>query len=156
MNETRRLAAEYHKLTGQVLPVSSELGRFYVGNLLSFEIPQQIESGVDLIGTGIWAELKIQIKARVLFNTPSHSKARVGQFKLGGAWQAVALILMNDLYLPQEIYLCQRAALEQAISVPTAQPGFTHKGRGMMSVAKFKAISLLIWAEGRGIITDEK
>lgn len=143
MTETRRLAAEYHRLTGQILPVSSELSKYDAARLLGFVEPESIESGVDLIGIKQWQNQKVQVKSRVLFPN-SKSKQRVGQLNYEGGWDLVALVLMDPNYDPTEIYLATRELLNPTIQ-EQALDRKKKSNKGAMSVAKFKALAELVW-----------
>lgn len=147
MAETRRLAAEYHQQTGQVLPVSSELARYDVARLLKFTEPSEPETGVDFIGAGSWEGQKIQVKARVLFDN-SKSRQRVGQLNLDSAWDQIALVLMTPTYDPDEIYMLDRDTFLAEVG---GKENPKRKSRGALSVAKFKAIGKRVWSVEFGV-----
>ncbi|HUT41486.1 MAG TPA: hypothetical protein VM011_09110, partial [Gammaproteobacteria bacterium] len=52
ISETRRLAAEYRRSTGQALPVSAEIARHDAARLLGLTLCEPGTAGVDAIGTG--------------------------------------------------------------------------------------------------------
>jgi len=139
MAETRRLAAEYHRITGLVLPVSNELARHDVATKLKFIVPQQPDSGVDLLGTGLWEGKKIQVKSRVMFQK-AKSRPRVGQLNFEGKWDFVILVLMNEDYVAKEMYITAREVLVKAVQGAAS----TNKERSTISVSKFKALSEVI------------
>ncbi len=58
---------------------------------------------------------------------------------------------MNEEYEPVEIYELNR----EKILDDLAESESKRKKRGAMSVAKFKIIGQLVWAEGEGVIEDE-
>ena len=142
MSETRRLAAEYHRLTGLVLPVSNELSRHDVMTKLNFIAPTQQESGVDLIGTGLWEGRKIQVTLRVVFKQ-AKSRPRVGQLNFEGKWEFVILVLMNEDYAAEEMYIAKREALFESIYNRVNK----NKERIAISIGKFKTLSELIWCK---------
>lgn len=139
MAETRRLAAEYHRITGLVLPVSNELARYDVATKLKFIVPIQQESGVDLLGTGIWAGKKIQVKSRVVFQK-AKSRPRVGQLNFDGKWDFVILVLMNEDYEAKEMHIAVRDALVKTMH----NSAIKNTERNTISVSKFKALSEVI------------
>ena len=147
MTETRRLASEYYKTTGQVLPVSSELSRYDVIQKLKFLPIEKPEKGVDLLGSGPWKDKKALIKSRVIFEN-SKSKQRVGQLNMEGGWEVVILVLMNEAYEPFEMYLIDRPTIESTLSVGKES---SRRQRGALSVAKFKALGTRVWS-----LADEK
>lgn len=139
MTETRRLAAEYHRLTGQVLPVSQELSRYDAGRILGLDVPEQTESGVDLVGEIDGQYRKVQVKARVIFDAKQRPK--LGQLNPEGGWDSVALVLMNPSYEPEAIYIATRDALTPSVAKLTPEKS----RRGTLSVAKFKALGEQVW-----------
>lgn len=147
MKETRRVAAEYHEATGQALPVTQELSRYDVKHLLSLTDPEETEIGVD--GLAQWEfGAKVQIKGRVIFNEEK-AKQRIGQLNLQGGWECVVLIIYGSDYEPMALYVARRAAIEEVVAAQSANK------RGLLSVAKFKAISRLIWTKEQGLELDE-
>jgi hypothetical protein len=136
MEETRKVAANFYKLTGETLPVASELAKYDVMNIMNFQKPEEAESGVDLIATGKWEGQKIQVKSRVLLST-NQSKPMVGQINPNGAWDLIVLVIFDSDYFPGEILMLSRADLDASMNLSNK--------RGSMSVAKFKNISKCIW-----------
>ncbi|MDZ7750248.1 MAG: hypothetical protein U5S82_01020 [Gammaproteobacteria bacterium] len=150
ISETRRLAAEYRRSTGAVLPVTAEIARHDVARLLGFElVPVAAEGGYDAIGTGRWAGERIQIKGRTLFDEGKASP-RIGQFKTHQEWDVVMLLLLDEDYEPMEIYALERADVE----AETAARGGARAKRGAISVAKFKIIGERVWSREHGVEDD--
>lgn len=137
MVETRRLASDYYRLTGKALPVSSELAKYDVSQIMGFRAPEEVESGVDLIASDDWGNKKVMVKSRVIFEK-GKSKPRVGQLNFDGFWDLIVLELMNPDYEPIEIYIATRETLEKSVSS-------SKNKRGAISVAKFKSISQKVW-----------
>jgi|SaaInlStandDraft_7_1057024.scaffolds.fasta_scaffold04837_5 hypothetical protein len=138
MEETRKVAANYHQLTGEVLPVASELAKHDAINLFKFAKPDTVESGVDLIGAGHWDGKKVQVKSRVIFDSVK-SRQMVGQINQAGLWDEILLVLFDADYFPGEILMLSRDKIIEELGSATKAK------RGSMSVAKFKSISKSIW-----------
>lgn len=151
MNQTRHLAALYRQTTGQTLPVSAELGRYDAACLLDLQpAPKPLVAGVDFIGSQHLYHCKlIQVKSRVIFNEKS-SSYRIGQLNVAMPWEIVVLVLYNERYEPYAIYGTSKEEVTQALSGATAR-----NQRGAMSLAKFKAISQLIWTKENGLQPEE-
>lgn len=143
MSETRHLAAEYRRVTGKVLPVSNELSRHDVSSKLGFTNPEQPESGVDLIGVGLWQDKRIQVKSRVVFKN-SKSRPKLGQLNFDGKWEYVILVIMNDDYQPEEMYIAKKEVLLDAMKNSL---NIKSKDRNTISVAKFKMLGELVWRQ---------
>jgi len=139
MNETRRLAARYYETTGKVLPVSHELAKYDACRLLNFIAAKETHAGVDAYRPD---ECPVQIKGRVILRTDNHGY-RIGQINDKGDWQALVLVLMAADYQPFEIYSVSRDVLEATLLESKSSK---RQSRGIISVAKFKAIADLVWS----------
>ena len=148
ITETRRLAAEFRRSTGQALPVSGEIARYDAARLLGLTLCDQRTGGVDAIGTGQREGQRIQIKSRVIINEKK-SGARIGQLNTNGEWDAVVLVIMDSDYEPCEIYEAERNEVLQALSDHS-----NRTRRGALSVTKFKMISWLAWTRETGLETQ--
>ena len=141
MDQTRKLAKDYRQAMGKPLAVSNELAVYDAARLLNLRIAEDVEGGYDAIGmVGRREGVRYQIKARTIFNEDK-SGQRVGQLKTDKIWDSVMLIIMDENYLPQEIYEVDRETL---MSVMDEDKNSKRAKRGAMSVAKFKIISELV------------
>ena len=140
MTEARRLAADYHKATGQTLPLTNEIARHDAMRLLNLVAPEQLIAGVDAIGQGEQSSERYQIKGRVMF-AESKTRARVGQLNMDGQWTRVVLVLLNEDYQPVELIEVTRPDIHNALQ--SIKPN----KRGAMTVAKFKAIGKTVWQD---------
>ena len=145
--ETRRLAAEYKRSTGQSLPVSGEIARHDAARILDLTLCEPRSGGVDAIGTGKREGQRIQIKSRIL-TEQSKSGARLGQLNTAGDWNTLLLVIMDEDYEPCEIYEATREDIKDEIDEAA---GSKRSKRGALSIAKFKNISWLIWTRETGM-----
>lgn len=151
MAQTRKLAADYRRATGQPLPVTAEIANYDVARLLDLEVIQPPPGGYDAIGlSGQWKDKKVQIKGRAIFDEKK-SGQRIGQLKLEQEWDTIVLVIMDDNYEPVEIFAADREEILESVD---EQQGNRSK-RGAMSVAKFKIISTLVWTQEEGLLDDE-
>ena len=146
IEETRKLAAEFRRTTGTMLPVSGEIARHDVSRHLDLELNQDQSAGFDAIGRNEREGLRIQIKSRVVGDSvkPGH---RIGQLNTDGDWDLVILSLMNDEFEPLEMYQASREEIIEAAQDANTQ----RKKRGALSVAKFKIIGKLVWTKELGV-----
>ena len=142
MAEARRLAADYHKATGQTLPLSNEIARHDAMRLLNLQPPAEPLAGVDAIGEGERAGLKVQIKGRVMFDD-SRTRQRVGQLGFDGQWDRIVLVLMDENYQPTELIEASREVLSAALA--ELKPN----KRGAMTVARFRNLGRVVWQAER-------
>ena len=154
ITEARRIAAEYRRATGKPLAgVTSEVCQYDAARLLDLELSQAagVNGGYDAIGRGAREGQKIQIKGRAIFDE-SKSGQRIGQLKLEQEWDSVVLVLMDEDLEPYEIY---EAAREEIVDALGDGVNSKRSKRGIMSVAKFKAIGHLAWSREFGLDNGE-
>lgn len=147
ISETRRLAAEYKRSTGQSLPVSGEIARHDAARILDLTLCEPRTGGVDALGKGNREGQRIQIKSRIL-TQDSKPGTRLGQLNTAGDWNTLLLVIMDEDYEPCEIYEAARADIEDEIDEAA---GTRRAKRGALSVAKFRNISWLVWSRETGM-----
>lgn len=153
MAQTRKLAADYRKMTGQPLPVTAEIANFDAARLLELEVIQPPPGGYDAVGLKPPREgLRFQIKGRAIFDEKKGGQ-RIGQLKMEQAWDAVLLVLLNEDYEPFEIYEASREEIVEAMSENSES---NRSKRGAMSVARFRNIARLVWCAEEGEVEDEE
>ena len=146
IEETRKLAAEFRRTTGTMLPVSGEIARHDGSHHLDLELNKENAPGFDAIGKNEREGLRIQIKSRVVGDCvkPGH---RIGQLNPDGNWDLVILSIMDDEFEPLEMYQASREEIIDAVEDANSN----RKKRGAISVAKFKNIGKLVWTKELGI-----
>jgi hypothetical protein len=152
MAQTRKLAAEYRRMTGQPLAVSGEIAKYDAARLLDLEAQKDSGLGYDAVGRGgVRAGKRVQIKGRAIFDE-SKGGQRLGQLKLDQDWDSVVLVLMDEDFETSEIWEADREEILAAVE----EGGESKRSkRGLMSVAKFKAIGHLAWTREEGEVSDE-
>ena len=151
MAQTRKLAADYRRATGQPLPVTSEIANYDAATLLELELIQPPPGGYDAVGkAGEREGVRYQIKGRAIFDE-SKGGQRLGQLKLEQEWDAVLLVLLDEDYEPFEIHEAEREVIEEALQESESK----RSKRGAMSIARFKNIARLVWTREEGVIEDE-
>jgi len=146
IEQTRKLAAEFRRTTGTMLPVSGEIARHDVSHHLDLELNKENTAGFDAIGRNEREGLRIQIKSRVVGDSvkPGH---RIGQLNPDGDWDLVILSLMNEEFEPLEMYEASREEIIDAALDASSK----RKKRGAISVAKFKIVGKLVWTKELGV-----
>lgn len=143
--ETRRVAAEFRRSTGQVLPVSGEIARYDAARILGLTLCEHRTGGIDAIGNGDREGQRIQVKSRVI-TREKKSGARIGQLNPDGDWDTVLLVILDEDYEPCEIYEATREEVLEATSGSSSR-----SSRGALSISKFKIISWLVWTRETGL-----
>ena len=146
IEETRKLAAEFRRSTGTMLPVSGEIARHDVSHYLDLELNNDPTAGFDATGRHEREGMRILIKSRVVGDSvkPGH---RIGQLNPDGRWDLVILSLMDEDFEPTEMYEATRDDIIEAMEGGSSN----RKKRGAISVAKFKIIGRLVWTRELGI-----
>ncbi|MDX2505653.1 MAG: hypothetical protein QNL62_14430 [Gammaproteobacteria bacterium] len=146
INETRRLAAEFKRTTGTMLPVSGEIARYDVSRQLDLTLNDDHSSGYDAIGNNQRDGLRVQIKSRVIGDCIK-SGHRIGQLNPNGNWDIIILSLMNNEFEPLEMYQLDYQGVAEALNNSSEKRG----KRGAISVAKFRIIGELVWTKEHGV-----
>lgn len=146
ISETRRLATEFRRTTGQMLPVTGEIARFDAAKQLALDLLEPRVPGVDAIGKGERQNRRYQIKGRVILEE-GKAGYRIGQLNPNGDWTHVALVLLDGEFEPFKIYEADREEILTAMSRSSSK----RSKRGAMSVAKFEAIGTLVWTMENGL-----
>ncbi len=146
IEETRRLAAEFRRTTGTMLPVSGEIARYDVARHLDLKLNEQRSGGCDATGTNEREGLRVQIKGRVVGDSIK-SGHRIGQLNPDAEWDIVILSLMDNNFEALEMYQATREEILQAMHDTSGN----RVKRGAISVAKFRIIGQLVWTRENGV-----
>ena len=150
ITETRRIAKEYRQATGKTLPVTPEIAINDAISILNLTPNDSNSPGYDATCDVDGKPVKVQIKGRVIFNEKKQGH-RIGSLKIEQEWDILLLVIMNDDFMPEEIYRAGR----KDILYELEGKGISNK-KGAMTVAKFKVISDLIWSAQNGLEPDVK
>ncbi len=147
MTQTRKLASDYRRETGQALPVTEELARFDAINILGL-IKKEGVDGIDAISANrtdggledksSGKDESYLIKGRVIFKG-GKARQKLGRISLQAAWTRLLMVIYDAEYLPSEIYVVKREIIDKEMNE------LHQDKRGSMTVAKYKAIGELIW-----------
>jgi hypothetical protein len=137
MEQTRLVAADFHKTTGQALPVTAELACFDAIDKLNLQKLNGAE-GIDAIDVNHSQE-KYLIKGRVIFKS-GKARQKLGQLSLEAGWEHLLMVLYDADYQLTQIFKVDRKIIEQELENSPKDK------RGSMTVAKYKAIGQQVWA----------
>jgi hypothetical protein len=146
IEQARQLATDYKKMTGKPLPgVSNEIAEHDACKLLDLTLSDDRSLGFDASRVKGRGPKRIQIKARTIFND-NYRGQRLGQLKLDKEWDSVVLVLMDENYLPFDIFEATRSDI-----LDNLNDSSNRMKRGAMSVAKFRNIATLVWTKEGGL-----
>lgn len=137
--EAKRLAQEYHALTGRPLGITGEVAEYEAIRLLGLEPAPVRQPGFDAIRRVGHHAVKLQVKGRCVRD--KSKSQRLGSIKLSHDWDAVLMVLMDERFETVAIYEADRPAVEAALRDTESKA----RKRGALAVSKFKAIGLRIW-----------
>lgn len=138
--EAKRLAQEYHGLTGRPLGITGEVAEYEAIRLLGLEPAPVRQPGYDAIRRVGGHVVKLQVKGRCIRDKSKKSQ-RLGSIKLAHDWHGVLMVLMDEHFETVAIYEADRPAVEAALSETESKA----RKRGALAVSKFKAIGKKIW-----------
>ncbi len=141
LNEVRRLANAYRAETGKPLGVTAEIAEFEAARLLGLELAEARQPGYDAVRLHGPGPRRLQIKGRCILDA-SKPGQRVGSIKLDKEWDAVLLVLLNEMFEPTAIYEANRAAIVGALTAPGS---VARNQRGALAISKFKSIAKQVW-----------
>jgi hypothetical protein len=148
--QARILAAEYRETMGRPLPgISNEIAEHDAMRLMQLQPAPKDAVGYNAIDPAR-NDLRIQIKSRAVLDE-SKSNPRLGQLNINQDWDSVVLVIMNDKYMPVEIFEAYRDELEEAVYEAKAN---SRAKRGAMTIGRFKKLARLAWSEEKGLIPD--
>ncbi|MGD2118215.1 MAG: hypothetical protein PVG66_07645 [Chromatiales bacterium] len=147
--QARILAAEFRQTMGKPLPgVSNEIAEHDAIRLLELEPKPEGAVGYDAVDPRR-NNLRVQIKSRAIFGE-SKSGERMGQLNLNQEWDLVVLVIMDEQYMPVEIFEAYRDDVEEHVY----ESDSNRAKRGALSVAKFRKIARLAWSREQGLIAE--
>ena len=146
IEEARRIAREYRETTGKTLPLTAEIAINDAVRLLQLTPAEKGVTGYDAILNFADEQVKVLIKGRAVFKDDQRGY-RLGQLNPEQEWQGILLVLMNADYEPDEIYYATRDDLKDVLDKERNK-------RGTMSIARFKAIGMLLWSQANGLEDD--
>jgi hypothetical protein len=139
IGRAKAIAQEYRKLTGRPLGITGEVAEYEAARLLNLKLSKVRQAGYDALRSD---GSKVQIKGRVRFETTTASQ-RLGRIKLDSEWDSLILVILDEDFMPLEIYEAPRSQVEAALSLPGS---LARNKRGMLGVRKFQSIAELIWS----------
>jgi hypothetical protein len=141
LGEAKRLAQEYHRLTGKPLGITGEVAEYEAARILGVELTPARQAGYDAVETRDGAVRRLQIKGRCLLDDCKPGQ-RLGSIRIEKEWDAVLMVLLDKNFEAVEIYEAERTAV---VAVLTAPGSKARNERGAMAVSKFKSIGRLRW-----------
>ena len=103
-------AVQYKRLTGKPLGITGEVAEYEAARILDLTLTEARQEGFDARKGG----KRIQIKGRVLGKNAGAGQ-RIGTIRLDKKWDSVVLVLLDEQFLPTEIYEAGRKKIKAAL-----------------------------------------
>ncbi|WP_201271493.1 hypothetical protein [Sinorhizobium medicae] len=134
------LAAEYYRLTGKPLGVTSEVAETIAVDVLGLELAPPRTAAYDAIRRTLdGSEKRIQIKGRA-FGADANPGQRLGRIKQAAACYTVLLVLLDNAALDLREMWTPR--------MPPSRSDLQNRDLKSVSVPEFKRLAVKIWATG--------
>jgi hypothetical protein len=143
LREAKKLAQRYRLLTGKPLGITGEVAEYEAARILGVELTPARQAGYDAIEQTGGTARRLQIKGRCLLPNCKPGQ-RLGSIDVKKDWDAVMMVLLNEIFDAMEIHVAERDAVLAALSAPGSR---SRNERGALGVNKFKAIGKLVWRE---------
>ena len=137
------LAVRWKKATDRSLGITGEVGEHLACKLMGWSLAVHLQAGWDATDT---QGNRIQIKSRVLQNDRDLSPT-MGTLDLRKEWDQAALVVMNDHFQVQAIWLAEGQAARVSQD-KCRNPRGEAKG---LAIKAFKKISRQVWPKQRDV-----
>ena len=139
LERARSAAIDYYQLTGKPLGITGEIGEYLAAKHLGLHLADARTPGYDASAPD---GRRIQVKSRAIPNGKSLSGQRLGSIRLDHEWDAVCLVLMDELFGLKAIYEAGRSPVEAALTRPGSK---ARNERGALAISKFISIGRQVW-----------
>lgn len=141
LGAAKKLAQEYHILTGKPLGITGEVAEYEAHRILGIELTAARQAGYDAIERRHGSIRHLQIKGRRLLPNCKPGQ-RLGSIDILKEWDAVLMVLLDENFDATEIYEAQREEVLKALREPGS---IARNERGALAISKFKVIGKLRW-----------
>lgn len=141
LREAKKLAQEYHTITGKPLGITGEVAEYEAARILGIELTPARQAGYDAIEHTPQGDRQLQMKGRCILPGCKPGQ-RVGSIDITKPFDAVLLVLLDENFDAFEIYEAPRADVVRVLSEPGS---IARNKRGALAVSKFKSIGTLRW-----------
>lgn len=139
--EAKKLAHQYHQLTGKPLGITGEVAEYEASRILGIDLTSARQAGYDATEIRDGQLFRLQIKGRRILNGSSSSE-RLGAIDLNKEFDAVLLVLLDSNFETTAIYEASRAVVIAALKTPGSK---SRNDRGKLGISKFKSIGDIRW-----------
>lgn len=142
LREAKRLAVEYHRLTGKPLGVTGEVAEYEAAEKLGLTLSGARTPFFDAFREIKGGRERFQIKGRAV-SSEARYRGRVPKIKCEGDFDAVLLVLLDkSTFDAVEIWRAERASVKARLAAPGSR---ARNERGQMGISQFKSIAERIW-----------
>ncbi|WP_109402561.1 DUF6998 domain-containing protein [Proteus terrae] len=143
LEEAKNIALEYYKITNKPLGITGEISEYEAARILGLQLCEARQAGYDAIRNRDGLTDKIQIKGRYMPN-PKKVSGRLGSIDVSKQFDFVIFVQLDENYDAFAIYEATRNTVMAALEAPGSN---LRNIKRQLGIAKFKAISKLIWSK---------
>lgn len=141
LEDAKKLAQRYKKLTNKSLGITGEVAEFSAALILGLKLVEARTPGYDALDKG---NRKIQIKGRCISpKSKSQSGMRLGAIRLDHEWDTVLMVLLDESFEVLEMWESERLKVKKALLAPGSK---ARNQRGALTISKFKQIGNQVWS----------
>lgn len=147
LEEAKRIAQEYYKITNKPLGITGEISEYEASRILGLQLCEARQAGYDAIRIRDGHTEEIQIKGRYMPN-PKKVSIKLGAINISKPFDFVIFVQLDENFDAFAIYEATRDRVIAALEIP----GSTARNIGKkLSVSKFKSIGTLLWSKETGL-----
>ena len=142
MQRAKRLACEYHRLTGKPLGVTAEVAECEAAEKLGLTLSTARTPFFDARK----GRTRFQIKGRAI-SASSKYRGRVPSIKCDGKFAVLLVLLDQKIFQTIEIWQARRSKVAKRLAKPGSK---AHNERHSMGITQFKSIAKKVWPPPSG------
>ena len=142
LEQARKAAVRYYKLTGKPLGITGEIGEYLASKKLKLTFADARQAGYDAIDE---KDRKIQIKTRRVPRGKSLSGQRMGVVRLDHEWDVLMLVMLDENFDIVSMHEAGRRAVAHALGKTESKA----RKRGALGVSEFMNLGKQVWPRGR-------
>lgn len=142
LEQARKAAVRYYKLTGKPLGITGEIGEYLAAKKLRFTLADARQAGYDATDK---RRRKIQIKTRRVPKGKSLGGQRMGRIRLDHEWDVLMLVMLDEHFDVVSIHEGGRRAVARALRKTDSKA----RKRGALGVSEFMSLGKQVWPAGK-------
>ena len=141
LEQVKKLAGEYYRLTGKPLGVTGEVGEYEAARILGLDLAEARTAGYDATDKD---GVRYEIKTR-RFEGKNFSGQRIGKISSHEDWDKLLVVLLDEQF---DAYLIFEADKDKVLKALDEPGSISRNERRALDVPKVKQIGRVKWGRG--------